>query len=75
MPKRRKLNISAAEMAVINAKPNLSVPEAALLAGLHSATLYREWLAGRGPQYMTVGTRRIISRKALDKWLSEQVAA
>ena len=75
MPKRKQLSISAAEFAVINQKPNLSVREAALIAGFHAATLYRLWLENSGPPYMQVGVRRIISRKALDKWMSEQVAA
>ena len=49
----------------------LTVPEVAALLKVHRATIYT-WMAQRGLPSQYVGTRRRISRTALDHWLTEQ---
>jgi excisionase family DNA binding protein len=47
-----------------------SVDEVCKALHLSRATLYGLWKAGAGPQFFHVGSRRLISRKAVDAYLA-----
>jgi hypothetical protein len=52
-----------------------SVAEFCRRNGFSSGFLYGEWRAGRGPRYMRLGDRRIITREAAADWRREMEAA
>ena len=52
-----------------------SVRELAKRHGLSPGFLYAEWRAGRGPRYMQLGDRRIITREAAADWRQEMEVA
>ena len=39
--------------------------------GFSRGFLYAEWREGRGPRYMQIGDRRLISREAAAEWRRE----
>ena len=51
-----------------------SVDEFGQLHGLSRATLYNLWRAGRGPVFMKVGSRRLISEEAAAAWRRQMEA-
>jgi excisionase family DNA binding protein len=61
---------SADEVAVIAAKPVLTVREAALLSGTSVGSLYRWWAQGRGPTSFKIGKCRRVRRVDIDAWLT-----
>ena len=68
---KHKLTIE--ELAVIQAKPVLTVQEAAILAGVSIGSIYKAWKKpGGGPQSFKLGRARRIRRTAFDRWLTDQ---
>lgn len=45
-----------------------SSKEIAAALGISSATLYRLWQHGKGPQFFHIGRRRLISAEAMEAW-------
>ena len=43
--------------------------------GISPGFLYAEWRCGRGPRFMRVGDRRLISREAGAEWRKEREVA
>ncbi len=66
---------TAAEIAAIAAKPNLTVEEACAIANIGRTALYAAWAADTGPETFRLGYKRLISRAALDAWLAGQEKA
>jgi excisionase family DNA binding protein len=61
------------ELAVIQAKPVLTVKEAAVVAGVSMGTIYKAWKKDAGPVSFKIGRCRRISRQALNSWLRDLV--
>jgi predicted DNA-binding transcriptional regulator AlpA len=53
----------------------LQVNEFCYAHGISRAMLYNLWKVGRGPRYMQIGTRRLISREAGAAWRREMESA
>ena len=51
-----------------------SVAEFCARHGFSKGFLYREWRQGRGPRFMLVGDRRLISREASADWRRDREA-
>ncbi|TLU71461.1 helix-turn-helix transcriptional regulator [Lichenicoccus roseus] len=51
-----------------------SVDEFGQSHGLSRATLYNLWKAGKGPVFMKVGSRRLISEEAATAWRRQMEA-
>ncbi len=58
------------DIKIIEAKPVLTVAEAALLAGVSVGCLYRRWREGSGPVSFKIGKARRIRRRDLDAWMT-----
>ena len=54
-------------------KLTLSIPEAAKLLGIGNNKMY-DLARSKGFPAITLGSRRLISRKGLERWLEEQAA-
>lgn len=52
-----------------------TVPEFAFAHRISPAFVYKLWAQGRGPEYIKVGARRLITKEAAARWRAQQEQA
>jgi predicted DNA-binding transcriptional regulator AlpA len=53
------------------AKPCYDIEDVAALTGTPPSTLYALWKEEKGPRSFKIGRRRVVTRQALNDWLSD----